>query len=164
MTEATNKKNMIQLNMDHWAPKSQDVFHFDIKPFLFQELMLKETSFRESLEEIDWNIYQNKHVLVHCSNQAIIPYWAYMLISNYLTNVGAKVYCHLNTFEEDILIHNFKSSDFSLYKNQRVLLKGCSLKNVSPKAYIEITAILTPIVKSLAYGESCSSVPIFKNI
>ena len=66
MTEATNKKNMIQLDMDHWAPKPQDVFHFDIKPFLFQELMLKETSFRESLVDICCKTYQKKHVLIHC--------------------------------------------------------------------------------------------------
>jgi hypothetical protein len=164
MTEASNKKNIIQLDMDHWVPKANDLLHFDIKPFLFKELMLKETEFREALEHIDWTHYQNKQVLVYCSNQAIIPYWAFMLISNYLTNVGAKVYYHQNTFEEDVLIANFKATDLSVYKNQRVLLKGCSLKNVSPKAYIEITAILTPIVKSLAYGESCSSVPIFKNI
>jgi hypothetical protein len=164
MENQVEKKAIVQLDLETLYPNNEEMAFLDIKDFLVQEWLLKESEFRLALENRDWQAYKSKHTLIFCSNDAIIPQWTYMLIAHYLEQMDSVAYFKKDTFEEDILIYIFKSSDFSLYKNQRVLLKGCSLKNVSPKAYIEITAILTPIVKSLAYGESCSSVPIFKNI
>jgi len=41
-------------------------------------------------------------------------------------------------------------------------VKGCGEINIPTAAYVEVTRLLTPFVKSIMYGEPCSTVPIYK--
>jgi len=157
------KKEIIQIDLDTFLPKKDTMDFFDIKPFLINEWMLKEKEFRQAIEEYSFDTFRKKDVLIYCSNDAIIPQWAFMLIADCLTKVEAIGYFHKNTFEEHILIKNLSKINVNDYQSKRVLVKGCSKPNISSYPYIYITQLLSPIVKSLAYGESCSMVPVLKN-
>lgn len=136
---------------------------FDLKPFLFKELILKEKDFRAALKEQDWTAYKDCIALVHNSNDAIIPVWAYMLVASYLTESAAEIF---QGSQEEYLKQHYQKLisviDGSEYDEKRVVIKGCSRKPVPAAAYAALTARLKPHVQSLMYGEPCSTVPIHK--
>jgi hypothetical protein len=137
--------------------------YFDFKDYLFQGLMLKEKDFRTALKDKDWGPEKDKVLLVHCSTEAIIPMWAYMLVAAtafpYVRDIqfgGENSYIdtQLNNY-----LSNLNPSD---YKDQRVVVKGCGAIPIPPWFYLKITHLLAPHVKSLMFGEPCSTVPILK--
>ena len=150
------------INLESFFPK-EEVVIFDLKDYLFMELILKEKDFRAALKEHDWQQYEGKVLCVFCSTDAIIPTWAFMLVASYAAPFAAKVVQHTKeTYYEmayQIALANF---DVSSYQDQRVVIKGCSNKPVPVSAYVELTRLLRPIAKSIMYGEPCSTVPIFK--
>jgi len=142
---------------------SEEIIGFDLKSFLFMEMMLKEKDFRASLDTHDWTQYQGKSVAVFCSSDAIIPMWAYMLVAAKLTSVAKSVF--QGTTEEakkTKIIENIKSIDANQYVGKRVVIKGCGDDPIPEFAYFEISTKLIPVVKSLMYGEPCSTVPVYK--
>lgn len=153
---------LITINLEHYYP-SEDLRIFDLKDFLFQGLILREKEFRTSLKEHDWQVYADKIMLVQCSADAIVPVWAYMLISTYAAEFAKEIF--LGT-EQEFLKYHFKSVVNSLnldeYQGKRIVIKGCSDKPVPPDAYLEITKLLQPFAQSIMYGEPCSTVPVFK--
>lgn len=163
MENQVEKKAILQLDLESFYPKSDELAFLDIKDFLVQEWLLKESDFRLALENMNWQAFKEKHTLIFCSNDAIIPQWAYMLIAHYLEQVDSKAYFKKETFEEDVLISKIQNLSLEPYQNKRILIKGCSKKTISPYPYILITQKLNRIAKSVAFGESCSSVPLFKN-
>ncbi|CAN5612926.1 DUF2480 family protein [soil metagenome] len=150
------------IDLEDFYP-AEDVKRFDLKDYLFMELVLKEKDFREALKNTDWQSYSGKIAAVTCSADAIIPMWAYMLVAAYLQPVAAAViYGDEKTGTEALLLKNIKKIDVKEYAGKRVVIKGCGEKQVSERAYIEITLILRPVVKSIMYGEPCSTVPVYK--
>ncbi|AMC11159.1 hypothetical protein Lupro_07790 [Lutibacter profundi] len=135
----------------------------DIKDWLFQELILKETDFREHVKKHNWNQYKNHYVALICSSDAIIPSWAYMLISTYISPFAKKIIVGtLRELETSIfqdIISNFNVED---YANKPVIIKGCANKPIPETAYIQLVEKLQPVVKSIMFGEACSTVPLFK--
>jgi hypothetical protein len=139
---------------------------FDVKPFLFQGIILKEKEFREQLKTFDFSSLKTAQVYIFCSASAIIPMWAFMLISSYLT--AAQIpHLFAKNYEEAINLFIAKEIDRldeNIFKNKRVIIKGCSGKiSVNENAYVQITQKLKPVVKALSYGEACSMVPVTKN-
>jgi hypothetical protein len=163
MENQVEKKAIVQLDLETLYPNNEEMAFLDIKDFLVQEWLLKESDFRLALENRDWQAYKGKHTLIFCSNDAIIPQWAYMLIAHYLEQMDSIAYFKKDTFEEDILISKIQNLSLEPYQNKRILIKGCSKKTISPYPYILITQKLNRVAKSVAFGESCSSVPLFKN-
>ena len=142
---------------------SEEIVAFDIKPYLFMELILKEKEFRASLNEIDWSIYQNKMVGIFCSTDAIIPMWANMLIVSNLQPVAKAVYFgDANRVREQLIVEKITTINAVDYQDQRVVIKGCGETPIHESAYIAITQKLRPVVKSIMFGEPCSTVPVFK--
>jgi Protein of unknown function (DUF2480) len=140
-----------------------DTMVFDLKPFLFMELILKEKDFREALKMHDWAQYQGKHVAVTCSADAIIPVWAYMLVASYLAPVAATVVKGTeDEMKQEILLRNIRSLDGTAFVGQRVVVKGCGDLPIGEAAYLEVTNKLMPVARSIMYGEPCSTVPVFK--
>ncbi|WP_029295499.1 DUF2480 family protein [Chryseobacterium hispalense] len=136
----------------------------DLKDFLFMEMILKEKDFREKVAAIDVEEYRDAYVYVYNSADAIVPLWAYFLITARLTDVTKKIVFGNREDLEVILMHNaVKNYDFEEMRGKRVLVKGCSDKEIPENAYIELVEQLKPIVKSLMFGEACSNVPIVKN-
>jgi len=136
----------------------------DLKDFLFMEMILKEKDFREKVEAINTEEYRDSYVYVYNSADAIVPLWAYFLITAKLTNTAKKiVYGNLENLEIILMHDAITNYNFSEMNGKRVLVKGCSDKEIPENAYIELVEKLQPIVKSLMFGEACSNVPILKN-
>lgn len=137
---------------------------FDLKNYLFMEMILKEKDFREQMKNLDWNIFENKIVGIVCSADAIIPLWAYMLVATYLQPVAQEFYYgNEEEIKTDLLLKNIRKICREDYAGKRVVLKGCGDENIPPAAYLEATKLLVPVVKSIMYGEPCSTVPIYKS-
>jgi len=142
---------------------NETVVGFDLKDFLFMGMILKEKDFRESMQSHDWTAFAGAHVAVHCSADAIIPMWAYMLVASRLAPAAAS--CYAGTPEElrkKLFLEKINAMDIGEFRDQRVVVKGCGDEPIGEYAYLEITRRLQPVVKSLMYGEACSAVPVYK--
>jgi hypothetical protein len=153
---------LITIDLEELYPKGERVL-FDIKPLLFQELILKEKDFREFIKQHDWTQYQDKLVAITCTADAIIPTWAYMLVSIALEPYANKiVFGDLETLEAIAFNEALLSIVYEDYKDKRVVIKGCSSLPVCTNAYVELVRGLKPFAKSIMYGEPCSTVPLYK--
>jgi len=154
--------NLTTINLEEFFPKGE-VVAFDLKPYLFMELILKEKDFREAMKAIDWTQYEGKNLLVFCSADAIIPVWAYMLVAMYAQPFALEIF---QGDEENFYKSHYEKAiaalDVSNYEGERLVIKGCSSKPVPPSAYLALTKKLRPVAQSIMYGEPCSVVPIYK--
>jgi hypothetical protein len=156
------QSGLITLNLEDYFPRDP-LLSFDLKDYLFQGLILREKDFREALKTHEWTQYQGAHLAVHCSADAIIPVWAYMLVSALAAPYAIGVrQCttaeYIRSHYEQVLA----TFDPEPFRDQRVVIKGCSDKPVPPAAYVELTRRLQPFAQSIMYGEPCSTVPVFK--
>ncbi|MCE7068239.1 DUF2480 family protein [Dyadobacter sp. CY326] len=136
---------------------------YDIKDNLWQGMILKEKDFREFLKAHDWAQYQGKNVAIICSEDAIVPTWAYMLLAVQLEPyANAIVFGDLNALEDKLFADGIQKLNLSEFEGKRVVVKGCSKVTVPVSAYVEISRLLKPIVQSLMFGEPCSTVPLYK--
>ncbi len=150
------------INLEEFYPK-EEIVGIDLKVFLFKELILKEKEYREALKEIDWDNYRNKFVHVFCSTDAIIPMWAYMLISTYLQPVTDKLYYGTQDVALSKYYHSIiRELDLSTFEGLPIVIKGCSKHPVPPSAFMDLTAQLRPVARTIMFGEPCSTVPIYK--
>lgn len=166
MAELFNNKvaesGIVTIDLASLLP-SNDILVFDIKPYLFMELILKEKDFRAALLITDWTKYQDKIVGIICSADAIIPMWANMLVVSALNPYATAVYFgDEKNIREQQLIESITKLNVTDYTNQRVVIKGCGETFIGESAYIAITQKLRPLVKSIMYGEPCSTVPVYK--
>ncbi|MFK7832435.1 MAG: DUF2480 family protein [Winogradskyella sp.] len=150
------------IDLEDFYPDGKRIL-FDIKDWLLEGLVLREKDFRAFVTTHNWEQYQDCYVALYCSTDAIVPDWAYMLIS-----IELQPYCKLaaiGTLEhlESLLYVDIISSlDVSEYKDAPVIIKGCSHKPVPSNALILLSQKLKPIAKSIMFGEACSSVPLYK--
>ena len=153
---------LVTLDLESFFP-TDEIQIFDLKPFLFMELILKEKDFRAALSATDWSIFSKKIVGVYCSADAVIPVWAYMLVTSYLQPFAKDVILGDEAAViRQILTKRIQAVDPNEYKDQRIVIKGCGDKAIGDFAYLEITKLLRPVAKSIMYGEPCSTVPVFK--
>jgi hypothetical protein len=156
------QSGLITLDLEKYYPQDEIVM-FDLKDYLFMELILKEKEYREALKNLDWKIYQNKIVAICCSTDAVIPLWAYMLAVTYLEPYAKDIlYGKDSEVLDMLLLKNIKKINAIEFEGKRIVVKGCGDKKVPESAYIEITKILRPVAKSIMFGEPCSTVPIYK--
>lgn len=156
------QSQLISIDLEDFYPKG-NIAVFDLKPYLFMELILKEKDFRAALQQTDWSPYQDKIVGITCSADAIIPVWAYMLVATYLQPVAAEVVMgDEKKIASQILLKKIQQLDLDEYADKRIVIKGCGEMPIGEEAYMEITKRLRPIAKSIMYGEPCSTVPVYK--
>lgn len=163
MVNKVAESGIITLDLERFLPGENDVVVFDLKGYLFMQLILKEKDFRAALKELDTSPFQNKIVALTCSTDAIIPVWAYMLVSSLLQPVAKSI--HFGTAAETavkLLETNIQELDIAAFTDQRVVIKGCGEKEIPPSAYVAITEKLRPVARSIMYGEPCSTVPVYK--
>ena len=135
----------------------------DLSQWQHQGLLLKEKEFRALLKAHDWSVYRDQFIALHCSTDAILPAWAALLVTTHLQPYARKVVLGtLNDLEVQLFAEEIQLLDISQYKDQPLIIKGCSDKTVPQDAYVQLIAKLQPVVKSLFYGEACSSVPLYK--
>ena len=154
--------NLVTIDLEKYFPTAEIVV-FDLKNYLFMELILKEKDFREAMKTHDWTQYAGKNLVIDCTADAIIPVWAWMLVAVNATPFAQHIFQgtaaeFLKTHYE-MVISNLDISDSS---GKRMVIKGCSNKPVPPAAYVALSRKLQPFAASLMYGEPCSTVPIYK--
>ena len=156
------ESGIITLNLEDYYPK-EEIAVFDLKGYLFMGLILKEKDFREALKNLDLAPYAGKNVALTCTADAIIPMWAYMLVASYLQPVANEVvFGNEDILQKTLFLKNLYTIKREDYTDKRVVIKGCGDLPISESAYVEITNLLRPVVKSIMYGEPCSTVPIYK--
>lgn len=164
-TEIVNRvasSPLVTINLEEFYHEGERVV-FDMKDYLFQGLILREKDFREMLKTHDWEQYAGKNIAIVCSADAIVPTWAYMLVSEKLRKqANFYVFGNLETLENALFQKALEGFNPEEYTDKMIVIKGCFDKPVPTGAYVEITRLLSPHVKSLMYGEPCSTVPIFK--
>lgn len=165
MSEIVNRvanSAIATINLDEIYPQQERVV-FDIKQFLFQELVLKEKDFRAALKELDWTIYQNKWVSITCTTDAIVPTWAYMLVATYINPVCLGfVIGDMKELEMVIVDKCLNGIDVEALTDRPVVVKGCSDFPIPLYAYGKIISLIQSRAKSIMYGEPCSTVPLYK--
>lgn len=150
------------IDLEDFYPEGKRL-SFDIKNWLWEDLVLREKEFRAYVAKHDWSQYNNLYVALYCSTEAIVPDWAYMLISIQLQNVAKlTVIGNLEHLESMLYTEIISGLDLSEYKDAPVIIKGCSHKPVPANALVLLAQKLKPIAKSIMFGEACSSVPLFK--
>ena len=153
---------LVTLNLEEYYPAGERLV-YDIKDNLFHGLMLREKDFREFIKTQDWSQYTGKNVAVICSADAIVPTWAYMLLANRMKPYANEVvFGNLDVLEAVLFTKALSKIDINAFANERVVIKGCGDIAVPTAAYVELTNLLTPVVKSIMYGEPCSTVPVYK--
>jgi hypothetical protein len=165
MDEIINKvaqSALTTIDLEQFYPQGETAV-FDLKDHLFMELILKEKDFRAGLLAMDWEQFRDKNVAITCTADAIIPIWAYMLVASYLEPV-ARFYAFGDEdfIQKTLFLKNLGTIETQQYQDQRVVVKGCGDKAITEAAYVEITRLLRPVVKSIMYGEPCSTVPVYK--
>lgn len=153
---------LISLNLEDYYHTGERVV-YDLKDNLFMGMILKEKDFREFLKTHDWSVYEGKNVAIICSEDAIIPTWAYMLLALQLEPYAhCIVFGDLANLEEKLYFEAIQGINPENYRDAKVVVKGCSKVPVPISAYVEITRVLKPYVASLMFGEPCSTVPLYK--
>jgi len=156
------QSKLVVIDLEDFYPQGKRVL-FDIKEWLYEGFVLREKEFRQKVKEHDWSQYQDQYIALTCSTDAIIPAWAYILITIELASYSKKtIKGDLNTLETSIYQDIINDLDFNLYQDKPIIIKGCSNKPVPDNAYVLLSEALQPIAKSIMYGEACSAVPLFK--
>jgi len=153
---------LITFNLEDYYPQGERVL-IDLKDLLYEGLILREKDFRTYIKEHNWQQYQNKLIAITCSADAVIPTWAYMLSVTALEPFAKKiVFGDLNKLEEQLYLDKLSTINLEQFKDEKVVIKGCSTIKVPEAAYLEITRLLRPVAKSIMFGEPCSTVPLYK--
>ena len=136
---------------------------YDIKDLLFQGLILKEKDFREHIRVHNWAGYKDKLVAITCSADAVVPTWAYMLLTTALQPFAKRIFFgSLDDMETALFRESLDTVDWEAFRDVKVVIKGCSDVHVPAGAYVEATRRLAAVASSIMYGEPCSTVPVFK--
>ena len=156
------KSPLITFNLEEYYDQNERVV-LDIKDQLFQGMVLREKDFREFLRSHDWATYKDKNVAITCSADAIVPTWAFMLLSIELAPFAKNVFYGTREELDKFLFQKALSRiDPEEYRDKKVVVKGCSKYDVPVNAYVELVNLLQPVAASIMYGEPCSTVPLFK--
>lgn len=156
------ESELITLDPSTYFPRGKTAV-FDLKDHLFMGMILKEKDFREALRKTDWSVYNDKHIALTCSTDAIIPVWAWMLAVSYLQPVAREIIMgDEKELHKQLFLKNLSAIDINEFADKKVVIKGCGETPIGDYVYMELTKKLRPVVKSIMYGEPCSTVPVYK--
>lgn len=162
LVNRVNQSSLITLKLEDFYPGSE-IVEFDLKDYLFHGLILKEMDFRKALKEHYWEAYQNCYLTVFCSTDAIIPTWAYMLVASHAGGFALDVVFGTKAeFLRSYFHQKIKQINPEDFRDAKLVIKGCSDKEVPASAYLDITQHLKNHASSIMFGEACSTVPVFK--
>lgn len=153
---------LVTIDLEDYYPKGNRIL-FDISQWLMEGIVLREKDFRAQASAHDWSQYQDCYVALFCSTDAIIPGWAYLLLSTHLSPYASKVTVgSLDELELILFTEIIQNLDVSEFKDKPVIIKGCSNKPIPDSAFVLLSQKLFPVAQSIMYGEACSSVPLYK--
>ena len=156
------KSSLINFDLEEWIPQGNRS-QIDLSQWLEEGFILREKYFREALKKEDWSRYQDHFIALECSSDAILPAWASLLVCSHLQPFAKEVVMgSLEDLERHLFSKTLRELDLTPYKDKPLMIKGCSDPSIPKDAYIQLIQRLQPVVKSLFYGEACSSVPLWK--
>ncbi len=156
------KSSLITIDLEDFYPTGERLV-FDISDWLYEGILLKEKDFREKIKKHNWSKYSGKYVAITCLTEAVIPSWAFMLIAINLEGYAKfMVQGDLDDLENAVFYNVIEKIEISEYENKSVIIKGCSNMPIPDNAYIFLIQKIKPVVKSLMFGEACSTVPLYK--
>jgi len=156
------ESSIVTIDLEEFYPLGKRI-ELDISQWLFNGLILREKDFRAQVKNYDWSQYQDCFIALTNTTEAIIPAWAFMLLSVKLSPFAKKISIgNLELLETVLFSEIISNMELSSYKNKPVIIKGCANKPIPENAFIQLTQALQPVAKSIMYGEACSSVPLFK--
>ena len=162
VNRVANNQKLVTVDLEDFYPEGERIL-FDIKDWLFEGLLLREQDFRKQVADYDWSQHKDQYIALTCSTDAIIPGWAYLLLTSSLVPYAKKVAVgSLETLETILYNDIIAELDLSPYQDKFLIIKGCANKPVPEGAYIALIQKLQPVAKSVMYGEACSSVPLYK--
>ncbi|MGY0041569.1 DUF2480 family protein [Pedobacter sp. NJ-S-72] len=163
MEEIINKVDLsgiVTLDLINYKPLKNEYAAFDLVPYLFKGYLLKEKVFRVDMIQIDWSKFKAKEVILYCSNDAIVPYWAYVFITSLLKPFTNRIhYAEQENHDELIWIERVKKIDYKVFNDKKVVLKASTI--VPPELYVCATGYLMDHVQ-LMWGEAGSPIMIYK--
>ena len=155
--------SIVTLDLEDFYPEGKRLA-LDISQWLLEGIVLREKDFRAYVKEHNWSQYQDCYVALGCSTDAIIPGWAYMLISLELAPYAKKnIVGSLDTLESILYASIIENLNVDAYIGKPIIIKGCTNKPIPENAFVLFSQKLQPIARSIMYGEACSAVPLFKN-
>ncbi len=157
-----SKSALMQIDLIDYYPKGERT-SIDISNQLWNGLVIKEKDFREYISSTDWSTYKDKFVAIHCTVDAIIPNWAFMLISSALQGISSRVvFGSIDNLESVLAKEGLSKICIEDYKDKPLIVKGCSELDIPCSYFVELVHVLQPVAKSIMFGEACSTVPVFK--
>lgn len=154
--------SLVVFDLEDYYPEEVRV-SIDISQWLYEGFILREKEFRAALKDTDWSVYQNQLVALYCSTDAILPSWAFMLVSSFLQPVAKFVaQGSLHDLDKAYYQHIVETLDFSSYQDKPVIIKGCAHKPIPEEGYVMATQKMMNYARSIMFGEACSAVPVFK--
>lgn len=141
---------------------ARPVLELDLMPFLFKGLVLREKDFRAHVAALDPEPYRDAHVGLFCSTDAIVPTWAWMLLTAHLHPVAASVTVgRAADVSREQCRTSLNAVPWEDFQDRIVVVKGCG-GSVPPYAYAQAMHHLMHVARKLMYGEPCSSVPLWR--
>ena len=157
-----SKSDLITIDLEDLYPEGDRIV-FDISKWLHEGLILKEKDFRESVQQHNWKQFRDTYVALHCLTDAIVPSWAYLLITTQLSPYAKKIVVGNKELLETVIFQEIiLNLDVEIYKDKPVIIKGCANKPIPETAPVQLIEKLLPIAKTIMFGEACSTVPLFK--
>lgn len=154
--------SLMTIDLEDLYPQGDRVL-LDISKWLEEGFILREKDFRESVQKHDWQQYENSYVALTCKTDAIIPSWAYMLITTELAKYAKKIVVgDLELLETVIFQEIISILDVQKFKDKPVIIKGCSDKPIPETAQVQLIEKLLPTARTIMFGEACSTVPLYK--
>lgn len=153
---------LMTIDLEEFYPVGKRIV-IDISKWLFEGIILKEKDFRESIENHNWSQYKDTYVALSCLTDAIIPSWAYLLITTKLSQFAKKIVVgDLELLETSIFQEIISNLKTDIYKDKSIIIKGCSNKPIPETASVQLIEKIQPVAKSIMFGEACSTVPLYK--
>lgn len=159
------QKALVTLDLADLFPKEDSIVTIDLKDYLFKGLILREADFREQVKNTDWSAYQDKYVVIHSSVDAIVPMWAYMVLSAELSPYAKDIASTAPEHAADIFLYRaIEKINPADYAGQRIVIKGCGDRQIDSAAFVAIANKLATSARAINYGEACSMVPVYKKL
>ena len=156
------KSPLITIDLEELYPQGERR-KLDLSQWLEGGFVLKEKDFRAALKGVDFSIYKDAYVALYCSTDALLPAWASLLVTTYIQPYAKKIiWGSLQELEMTLFQEVIDQLPVESYKDKPVIIKGCADKEIPTTAFVSLVEKLQPVVKSLMYGEACSSVPLYK--
>ena len=150
------KSSLISIDLEDYYLSGKR-HQIDLKNWLADELYLKEKEFRVAVKNHDWKKYKDCFVAINCSSKAIIPPWAYMLISAWGAQTLYKSRIGRNS-KHYTLGDRAEATIWSAFKVSKKLSLSTSinyykLKNL--EGYdSDLNSMMNPLVNSINSGRS----------